>query len=364
MVNTRLKLAFAILALLSVNAVRAGTPVEPKSLQESPSPQPVEPWVVTVGAPAWLAFVNGDVGINGITTHVNVGPIDILRRIDFLAALRAEVSKGRFGAQGEFLYLNASDGVFTSGLVQKLDLRIQQFIGDFGLSYRILRSDRGWLDLRAGFRYTNLEQDMNIHPDYEAIDFASTQVVDQVAQQLGANLSSIIQQNISDKLGSLADHDPVLPIGPLGGRLPGTIADLVKSEIQSQLSGLVTAIKSGAQARVNQIEAALSNQIATTIKTQLNRPFARTDDWFDPYIGLRAQYNLSKALYLTAKADVGGFGIGSDVTTQVSVGFGCQVTRNIFSEVAFRYLYNDYDSGGLLYRVSTYGPELTLGLKF
>jgi hypothetical protein len=205
---------------------------------------------------------------------------------------------------------------------------------------------------------------LNIHPEYEAIDFASTQVVNQVAQQLGANLSSIIQQNITDRLGALQDRNPVLPIGPLGGRLPGTIADLVQSKIQSQLADLVAAVKSGVQARVNQIKANLSNQIATTIKNQLNRPFARTDEWFDPYIGLRAQYNLTKALYLTAKADVGGFGVGSDITTQISAGFGCQVTRNIFSEIAFRYLYTDYDSGGLLYRVSTYGPELTLGLRF
>jgi hypothetical protein len=360
--NINLRLALAILAFLSVDTVLGGTPVEPKTIE--PSPQPVEPWVVTVGAPAWLAFTNGEVGINGITSHVNVGPIDILRRIDFLASLRAEVSKGRFGVQGEFLYLNASDGIFTNGLVEKLDIRLQQFIGDFGLSYRIIRGDRGWLDLRAGFRYTNLEQDLNVHPYYEGIDFASTQLVNQVSQQLGANISSLVQQNITDKLGALADHDPVLPVGPLGGRLPGTIANAVQNEIQSGLSSLSAAIKSGVQARVSQIEAQLSNQIATTIKTQLNRPFARTDDWFDPYIGLRAQYNLTKAFYVTAKADVGGFGVGSDVTAQISTVFGCQVTRNIFSEVGFRYLYTDYDSNGLLYRVSTYGPELTLGLKF
>ncbi|HYZ73774.1 MAG TPA: hypothetical protein VE641_11890 [Chthoniobacterales bacterium] len=126
----------------------------------------------------------------------------------------------------------------------------------------------------------------------------------------------------------------------------------------------MTAIPSGVQARVNQIKAQLSDQIATTLKGQLNRSFARTDDWFDPYIGVRARYNLSNAFYLTTKADVGGFGIGSDVTTQVSAGLGCQITRNVFSEVSFRYLYDDYDSGGLIYRVSTYGPELTLGLTF
>jgi hypothetical protein len=115
---------------------------------------------------------------------------------------------------------------------------------------------------------------------------------------------------------------------------------------------------------VNQIKAQLSGQIASTLKSQLDRSFSRNDDWFDPYIGLRARYNLSKALYLTSKADVGGFGVGSDITTEVSGAFGCQITRNIFSEVGYRYLYTDYDSNGLLYRVSTHGPELTLGLNF
>jgi hypothetical protein len=169
------KLVTAILFFLSVTAVRAGTSEESKAIQE-PSPQPVEPWIITLGAPGWFPFVTGDIGINGITTHVNVGPIDIFRRTDFLAALRAEVSKGRFGAQGEFLYLNASDSVFPSrDLVSKLDLRIQETIGDFGLSYRILQGPRGWVDLRAGFRYTNLGQDLTIHPNNQAIDAVSMQ---------------------------------------------------------------------------------------------------------------------------------------------------------------------------------------------
>ena len=339
------KLSLAILFVLSVSAVWAGTPAESKAIQQPPSPQPAEPWIITVGAPAWLSFVSGDIGINGITTHVNVGPIDILRRVDFLASLRAEVSKGRFGVQGEFLYLKASDSVFPSNLdlVSKLDLRLRETIGDFGLSYRILQGPRGWLDLRAGFRYTNLGQDLTIHPNNQAIDVASMQAVDQVAQTLGGAINSIIQETILDRLTSLQDRNPVLPEGPLAGRLPGTIRDLIGSEIQSRLTALVTAIRSGIQARVNQIKTQLSNQIATTLKGQLNRSFARTDDWFDPYIGVRARYNLSNAFYLTTKADVGGFGIGADVTTQVSAGLGCQITRNIFSEVSFRYLYDDYD---------------------
>jgi hypothetical protein len=351
------------LFLLSVVQLRAGTPIESKAAEQAPI-QPTEPWQIVVGVPAWFTFINGDIGINGIKTHVDVSPSDILRRTDFLASFRGEVRKGRFGVQGDFLYLNAADGVFTGGLVSKVDLRLKEFLGDFGVSYRIIRGPRGWLDLRAGFRYTNLDQELTIHPNDQAIDAASTQVVNSVAQRIGAALQPIIQQIIVDRLNALRDRDPVLPVGPLAGQRPGIIRDLIQAEIQSRLADLAAAVRAGAQARVNQIKTQLSGQIASTLKSQLDRSFDRTDDWFDPYIGLGARYNFSTAFYLTGKADVGGFGVGSDITTEVSGAFGCQITRNIFSEIGYRYLYTDYDSNGLLYRVSTHGPELTLGLNF
>jgi hypothetical protein len=77
------------------------------------------------------------------------------------------------------------------------------------------------------------------------------------------------------------------------------------------------------------------------LKSQLDRSLDRTDDCFDPYIGLGARYNFSTAFYLTGKADVGGSGVGSDITTEVSGAFGCQITRNILSEIGYRYLYTD-----------------------
>jgi hypothetical protein len=42
------------------------------------------------------------------------------------------------------------------------------------------------------------------------------------------------------------------------------------------------------------------------------------------------------------------------VTVQAYGALGCQVTRSIYSELGFRYLYHDYDSGGYLYKASTY----------
>ena len=81
-------------------------------------------------------------------------------------------------------------------------------------------------------------------------------------------------------------------------------------------------------------------------------------------MGFAARYNLSKAWYLTGKADIGGFGIGSELTWQGSCALGCQVTRNIFVEAGYRYLYTDYNQGGFLYDVTQSGAQITAGITF
>ena len=74
----------------------------------------------------------------------------------------------------------------------------------------------------------------------------------------------------------------------------------------------------------------------------------------------------SKSSYLTAETDVGGFGIGSDIAVQAHGAQGCQLTRNLFSEVGYRYLYDDFrdESVGYLYQLLTHGVQVTVGLRF
>jgi hypothetical protein len=81
---------------------------------------------------------------------------------------------------------------------------------------------------------------------------------------------------------------------------------------------------------------------------------------------LRGRLNLNKTFYLTALTDIGGFGIGSDIAVEAYAALGRQITRNIFSEVGFRYLYDDFldESVGFLYQLSTYGAQVTIGLDF
>lgn len=86
--------------------------------------------------------------------------------------------------------------------------------------------------------------------------------------------------------------------------------------------------------------------------------------WVDPYVGVRGRVNITKAIYFTAKTDVGGFNAASKIAVEAYGAFGCQFTKNIYGELGYKYLYDDYHRNGFLWKTSTAGAQLTLGLRF
>jgi len=105
-------------------------------------------------------------------------------------------------------------------------------------------------------------------------------------------------------------------------------------------------------------------EVSNRVTNRLNRSVSFYDNWFDSVIGLRGRFNLSKAFYLTGESDVGGFGIGSDVAVQEYAALGCQITRQVYSEVGYRFLYDDFRDTNFLYQMAMHGAQITLGLKF
>jgi len=368
--NLVVKLSIVPIFFVPLIAGWAGTNEETKMV-EQPSVKTTEPWQITVDGPGWLAGFSGHTGFRGVNPYVNVGVGQILKNINVIYSFGGEVRRGRFGVLGDLLYLNAQAGTGErSGLVSKVDLGLQQFLGEFFGSYRIVEGPRGWLDLLGGFRYIYLGEQVGLQANNMAIDVASTELVDQFAQQLAtpnSDLRALVQRNITDNLTALDGSNPKLPVGPVAAGQKDTIAALIQQLVANQEPELVAAIRSGAQARVNQLKTQLASQVANSLTSQLNRSFSFYDGWTDPVIGLRGRLNLSKAFYLTAESDVGGFGIGSDVAVQAYAALGCQITCYIYSEVGYRYLYEDFrdqSANDFLYQLSLHGAQITVGIKF
>jgi hypothetical protein len=214
-----------------------------------------------------------------------------------------------------------------------------------------------------------------------AIDAASTQLVNDftgavdarlVARSqsdfagLASDVKTFIQDTVLDRLKSIQGSIPSLPVPPVAAGAVDTIRNHLQDLLDADARDLAAAIRASATARVNQLKTQISRQVATFVTGQLNRGYSFYDSWADPVIGLRGRLNLNKAFYLISEADVGGFGIGSDIAVGAYGALGCQITRNLFSEVGFRYLYEDFrdESVGYLYQISFYGPQITAGLRF
>lgn len=94
-----------------------------------------------------------------------------------------------------------------------------------------------------------------------------------------------------------------------------------------------------------------------------------TEDWLDPIVGVALQYRISDRWFINALADIGGFGVGSDLTAQGLVSVGYKWTDTVSTAIGYRALYTDYSTSGrrtgtFRYDTTMHGPFLSLAFHF
>ena len=321
------------LSILVCGPIQAGEKQEYKDkLIEEPA---AEKWELKIAVPSWIATARGDVGLNGTTSHINIGFNEVVNKVDMAGSIRAEAGFGRFGILADFTYLSLSDSVGADGVVRKLDFREDEMLGELGLRWRLIDTPRGWLDVIGGVHYTYIYEELGLQSNDEAVQAAANRL---------AVAGTLLRLGLVRELRVLSGRDPHFAIPPL---------DAGEAE---RLIRIIGRIKGNTAERAAKIERVLNNA--------LNRRIKRTDQWVDPYIGLRGRYNFSDKYYLTARADVSPFDIGSDFAWQASAGFGCQLTPRIYGELVYRVLDVEYRHDGFIYDTTTHGPEVTLGMTF
>ena len=332
------QIALLIALVMAATSVLTAGPVElePKAMAP-PTITDNDHWYFNIGMPGWIAFISGDIGLHGFTSNVGVDFGQIVTHVAGIASISAEARKGRFGVYGDLLYMSLSAGIYGDGLVKKANLTLDSYIADGEVYYRVWEGPSGWLDLRAGARYTNSFTRLELTSADSKINQAAAQLVAAANEDLRGLLERLIH-------GALDPNRPPIPFPPLGEDVKLRLLRFIRDARQEPITA--------------------QQRIARILKKNLNGGHGLTEYWADPYIGVGGRYKLNKAFYLTGKVDVGGFDVGSIVTVQAYGALGCQVTKSIYSELGFRYLYDDYDSGGYSYNVSTYGPQFTAGIQF
>jgi hypothetical protein len=89
-----------------------------------------------------------------------------------------------------------------------------------------------------------------------------------------------------------------------------------------------------------------------------------TKNWVDPIVGALMHYDINANWFVNLYADVGGFGVGSDLTAQGFAAVGYRWSDTISTAFGYRVLYTDYDKDGFVYNVTQHGPYFGLGIHF
>lgn len=109
------------------------------------------------------------------------------------------------------------------------------------------------------------------------------------------------------------------------------------------------------------------NNLAGEIRGPFGRNPSGTRDWWDPVVGATGTVPLGRTLALAGHGDVGGFGIGSDLTWQIYPYLDWSFMPNASLQAGYRWLDLDYEtgSGGDMFRydVLTQGPQVGVTVR-
>jgi hypothetical protein len=381
---------FAGAATALIGPLVAGTvELQPKETAP-PTITQSEPWQFTIAAPGWMAGMDGTIGVRGVNADIDIGFDQILQHLDMIFAMRAEAQKGPFGIYGEVIYIGLSDGAQINGLVNNIHAQVDQTLVDGALTWRLVNQPHWSLDLAAGTHYTNVYEKLELHSDPMAIQHASEQFVNDIADDLRDRLNhdiskgefvdaleesirSVIASRIGDRLEDIQRH-PNIPIGPLGGRISQEIAQRVENIIEKEKAALEARIdalhlrgearRAAVQRAVDAAKARIANQLALRLNKSLSQTLSKDDFWFDPYVGLRTRYNFNRTYYTAVRGEIGGFGVGADLMWEVEGVVGINLTRSIFTEIGYRALGGNFEENDFRFETVMHGPQITTGITF
>lgn len=114
---------------------------------------------------------------------------------------------------------------------------------------------------------------------------------------------------------------------------------------------------------------ALGGLRAWNLDGQVSVPAAAIDvspgaDFVDPILAVRVNTPIADRWSLLSYADVGGFGVGSDLTWQLAVSANYQASDRLYLSVGWRHLYVDYSGRNTVFKGAMSGPLIGATFTF
>lgn len=96
----------------------------------------------------------------------------------------------------------------------------------------------------------------------------------------------------------------------------------------------------------------------------VQRTIDGSQNWIDPIVGGRLLWNPHKSWQINLEADIGGFGAGSDFSSNLNLGVFYRITDWLRLWGGYRGLYTNYDKNHFKFDAWIHGPYLGLGFEF
>jgi hypothetical protein len=87
-------------------------------------------------------------------------------------------------------------------------------------------------------------------------------------------------------------------------------------------------------------------------------------EWIDPWVGVRGDFDLGGDWSVLVRGDVGGFGVGSDLTWQAAASFDVDLSDTFRLGLGYRALSIEYEDDDLDFDAVIHGPLLGLAIVF
>jgi hypothetical protein len=142
------------------------------------------------------------------------------------------------------------------------------------------------------------------------------------------------------------------------------VRDYIRALVDAQVAALRAEARGRAQSRLATAEKKLAAKIEKQLRQNLPRSENGSREWIDPFVGLRARWNMTEKLFLTGRGDVGGFGVGSELTWQISAAFGWQINDAWSIDLGYRYMDIDYTGDNFTYDAVQAGLFSSLTYRF
>jgi hypothetical protein len=123
----------------------------------------------------------------------------------------------------------------------------------------------------------------------------------------------------------------------------------------------------GVSAVYNQIDVDLDLTITTPLGST-DRSAGLEEDWIDPTVVARGTWPINDKWFFQARANIGGFGVGSDLFWQLQADFGCKLSESWVMSFGYRIMDFDYENGSgldrFVYDMQNFGAVAKLGFTF